>query len=137
MLATTATFLDRTVTEVLAFEGDAVVTNYMGGYSDYIEQTKPKVAVKAVEAKKEEPKKQSTKLSYKFKFELEQLPAKIEKLETEISELNALLADPDLYSTDPDKFDASMKRYAKAKHELEQAETRWLELEEMKQAAEG
>ena len=130
-------FLDRTVTEVLAFEGDAQVTNYMGGYSDYIEQTKPKLAAKPTELKQEEPKKQSTKLSYKFKFELEQLPPKIEKLEAEISELNTIMADPDLYSTDPDKFDASMKRYSKAKRELEEAETRWLELEEMRQIASG
>lgn len=130
-------FLDRTVTEVLAFEGDAKVTNYMGGYTDYINAVAPKAAPKAAAPKVVEEKKASTKLSYKYKFELENLPIKIEKLEAEISELNATLADSELYSTDPDKFDASMKRYGKAKQELEKAEERWMELEEMRQASGG
>jgi ATP-binding cassette subfamily F protein uup len=30
-------FLDRTVTEVMAFEGDATIENYIGGYSDYLD----------------------------------------------------------------------------------------------------
>ena len=62
---------------------------------------------------------------------------KIEKLEHEISELDSILTDSELYTNDPDKFDASMKRYSKAKQELETAETRWIELEEMRLKAEG
>jgi len=130
-------FLDRTVTEVLAFEGDGAVQSYIGGYSDYIEQSKPKTAPQKQVVKKEEPKKPAAKLSYKFKFELDNLPAKIEKLEHEISELDETLADSELYTTDPEKFDAAMKRYSKAKQELEKAELRWIELEEMRLTAEA
>lgn len=129
-------FLDRTVTEVLAFEGDGQVQSYIGGYSDYIEQSKPRTAPQKQVVKKEEPKKPAAKLSYKFKFELDNLPAKIEKLEHEISELDETLADSELYTTDPEKFDAAMKRYGKAKQELEKAELRWIELEEMRLTAE-
>jgi ATP-binding cassette subfamily F protein uup len=132
-------FLDKTVTEIIAFEGDGVVNIYAGGYTDYLlaRQKEAGTGSAKAAASKEQvaAKKAPTKLSYKFKFELESLPAKIDALQNEISELNILLADSDLYSQDPDKFDAAMKRYGKAKQELEKAETRWLELEEMKEAS--
>ena len=137
-------FLDRTVTEVLAFEGDTNVQGYMGGYSDYHaarkkalapapkkSSAKDKVVIAAVI---EQPK---IKLSGKQKHELEKLPAKIAALEKEIETLKDMLLDVDLYTKDPDKFDASTQRFANAQHELETAESRWLELEEMRQAAEG
>ncbi len=130
-------FLDRTVTEILAFEGNGKVESFIGGYSDYLamkeaEQAKsvPKKKVAAV-AVAEKPK---PKISNKVKYELEKLPAKIAVLEDEVSELGALLSDPDLYSSDPEKFDAASHRYAKAKEELSKAETRWLELEELRVA---
>lgn len=134
-------FLDQIVTKILAFEGDGVVDGYIGGYSDYLEATgktipggkvdEEKIAKKKEkEAKKQE--KQQSKLSYKLQYELDTLPEKIAALEKEIESLHHTLADPNLYMNDTDKFDKASRRLGKAEEELEAAELRWLELEELK-----
>jgi len=137
-------FLDQTVSKILAFEGDAVVEGYIGGYSDYLEKRtqleQPKISVVAPAAKKPEPVKEkietaAKKLSYKLEYEYENLPKKIEKLEAEIGELADSLNDPNLYSQDPGGFQKFAKRLADAREELEAAEMRWLVLDELKKEA--
>lgn len=136
-------FLDQTVTKILAFEGNGVVEGVIGGYSDYLDFKKKQAADAARKEKKEKAKtaqieeapkpqvKTSSKLTYKLQYELDNLPDKIHALETEIEELEDIMMDADLYSTNPDKFSATTKRIAEAKKELEAAETRWFELEDM------
>ena len=128
-------FLDRTVTEVLAFEGNTVVEGYMGGYSDYVAAKKkilPPSPKKSSEKKAvAEIAPEKIKMSGKQKHELEKLPAKIAILEAEISALKETLLDVDLYTSDPKKFDDATKRFGSAQSELEAAESRWLELGEM------
>lgn len=142
-------FLDQTVTKILAFEGSGKVEGHIGGYSDYVDFKK---GVNTKEQRKEEDdknikekdirsfessckKNSSAKLSYKLTYELERLPGKMEKLEAEIGALEDELAAPDFYTNDPGGFQKSAKRLAEARDELEAAETRWLELEEMRAAA--
>jgi len=130
-------FLDRTVTEVLAFEGNTVVEGYMGGYSDYHAAKKAAAGpVKKSPDKKSAPaaamETPKITMSGKQKHELEKLPAKIAALEAEIDQLRETLLDVDLYTSDPPTFDAATRRFARAQHELETAETRWLELEELR-----
>jgi ABC transport system ATP-binding/permease protein len=143
-------FLDRTVTEVLAFEGDCVVESYIGGYTDYV-AAKKKTNPAANPPKKNSEKKASApalaapsapaasvvgrKLSGKERHELEKLPERISALEQELSELRVLLEDNGLYTRDPQAFDAASRRFASAQHALEEAEHRWLELEELKAQA--
>jgi len=131
-------FLDRTVTEVLAFEGDAKVEAHMGGYSDY--HAAKQALLKPVAVKKKESPLpgpalpiEKKKMSFKFVHELEKLPGRIEALETEIAQLKEMLLDADLYFTNPEAFDKITQRYAQAQQELENCEQRWLELEEMRQ----
>ncbi len=131
-------FLDQTVSKILAFDGDAVVDAFVG-YQDYREQRDAKRApakkaeapAKVVAAPAPAPEKPQ-KLSYKLQYEWEQLPGRMEKLEKEIDALLNELSDPTLYSRDPDLFHACSKRLEKAKQELADAETRWLEIDEMK-----
>ena len=140
-------FLDQTVTQILAFEGDGIVERCIGGYSDYIEfknekisqensfksnNNKENIKQKINNDEKEGAKKKPVKLTYKLQYELDNLPDKIAKLEDEISELSKLLSDPDFYSKDFAGFDKSSRRISIAQKELEQLENRWLELEEMK-----
>lgn len=139
-------FLDRTVTEVLAFEGDAVVEAHLGGYTDYIEakgksgSAVPKKAVAAVKAKADKPaaaaattvSSSKPRMPYKWVVELEKLPAKIASLEQEVEQLHAMLADATLYTRAPEQFDKASRRMAKAQEELAASEQRWLELEDMK-----
>jgi ATP-binding cassette subfamily F protein uup len=147
-------FLDQTVTKILAFEGDAIVEGYIGGYTDYLQQRKersrtPKASyddATAFEEKKPEKKaasaapaapKNKVKLSYKYQYELDNLPKKIAKLEKEIADLEAILEDSDLYAKDKNAFHHASHRLGYARDELHEAESRWLELSEMQSAAQG
>ena len=134
-------FLDQTVTKILAFEGNGQVEGYIGGYSDYLAARKPKPGVAPVAEKQEKAKPvevalaaPAKKLSYKLQYELDQLPNRMQSLEAEINALEDLLSDSDLYARDPVTFQNSSRRLGQAREELEQAETRWLELDEMKSA---
>ncbi|MEM7650818.1 MAG: ATP-binding cassette domain-containing protein [Pseudomonadota bacterium] len=140
-------FLDQTVTKILAFEGNGKIESCVGGYSDYLEmkrgedapksdKLKEKPAAKKVDVPKEAPKPKSTKkLTYKLERELKQLPQKIEKVEGEIANFSEKLSNADFYQEDPDGFHETTKALAEAQSKLERYETRWLELEEMKQQA--
>jgi ATP-binding cassette subfamily F protein uup len=133
-------FLDRTVTEVLAFEGEGKVEGFIGGYTDYHDakirltsEAKKKITPLIIQETIEpQEKKNTNKMSFKFKHELEKLPGKITDLEKEIESLKQTLAASDLYTRDPAAFDSASRRFARAVQELADAESRWLELEEMK-----
>ncbi len=139
-------FLDRTVTRTLAYEGHGKWQIYAGGYSDMVAQRG--VGVQARKAEKTAKSKSKsgiaapvksggTKLSYKHKFRLESLPKEIEKIEAEIDVLNTALTDPELYTKDPDLFTAKSTALVKAQLQLAAFEEEWLELEMLKEAAEG
>ena len=139
-------FLDRTVTEVLAFEGDAQIDSYIGGYTDYLREkearrlasaakTKKPAAVSApVAPSKEEKLPQAARLSFSEEHELKRLPAEITALEQAIYELQTVLDDPALYTADPQQFDKTLKLLARAQAKLDAAEARWVELETMASA---
>lgn len=136
-------FMDQIVDKLLVFEGNGKIETVMGGYSDYLAHKKEKenrkkpVPLPTPEKKQEKtisvgvPKK-SKKLSYKLEYEFENIPKEIKKLEAECAELTQIMADPDLYTTDPDTFFHTSKRLAEARDELEACETRWLEIDMMR-----
>lgn len=152
-------FLDQTVSKILAFEGDGKIDGCVGGYSDYVDYKKRKKANKkddeddedsivfhehkaksspaAVTAAITSAKQQTRKLTYKLQFELDNLPQKIAKLQAELASLERALEDSELYTRDRGTFDATSKRLASARSELDAAEVRWLELEEMKNIKEA
>ena len=134
-------FLDRTVTKVLAFEGDGIIDGYVGGYSDYLSEKNAKKtgddksgkkSSKVTEIKTELFEKALPKMPFALKKELDQLPKTITKLEKTIEKLHEDLATPDLYTTDPGRFDELARQMKQAEEDLEKAEGRWLELEEKK-----
>jgi ATP-binding cassette subfamily F protein uup len=128
-------FLDRCVTQVMAFEGDGVIEHHIGGYTDYLQAVKPELAAKqnakTPQAAPKPVKAAKEKISFKFLHEHKELPGRITKLEAEIASLQEELNDPSLYMQKPERFDSASKRFSRAKDELEKAETRWLELEEL------
>ncbi|WP_086466398.1 ATP-binding cassette domain-containing protein [Oceanibaculum nanhaiense] len=135
-------FLDRTVTAMLAVEGEGKVTEYAGGYRDYLAQRPapadeaPKAAKSATTPKQERPKAAAVKLGYKDQRELDQLPGMIDKLGTEIAKLEEKLADPDLFRRDPDGFQKTSALLERAQAALARSEDRWLELEAAREALE-
>jgi len=96
-------FLDNVVTSTIVFEGDGIVREYVGGYTDWLRQrprpdTAGKVKSDAARAQKSKPKtERSAKLSYKDQRELAGLPAIIEELEQKLTTLHETLADPMFY----------------------------------------
>jgi ATP-binding cassette subfamily F protein uup len=144
-------FLDKTVTSVVVMEGDGLVEEFPGGYSDSLSQRrgtaasarlggKAKAEKKAKPAKAEKPRGRPEKLSYKEQRDLDELPEKIERLQAKIEQLQSRMSDPDFYRRDPRKFQEASDALNRAQEALDKAETRWLELEERResiQAADG
>ena len=137
-------FLDQTVTKILSFEGNGVVEETIGGYSDYLVFKKSNkgqsniinnennLNKKSKQKSENVEVKNNRKLTYKLEFELKNLPVKIMNKENEINKYNHRLADPDFYINEPDLFNEVAKKLELAKKDLEYFETRWIELEEMK-----
>ena len=135
-------FLDQIVTKILSFEGDGVIEETIGGYSDYFiskqsnnnQNTKNKDEryknnILKQKIKFEEPEIKN-KLTFKLDFELKNLPSKIKKIEEQINLFNKKLSDPNFYKKDTDSFIEITEKLELAKEDLEYYETRWLELEE-------
>jgi ATP-binding cassette subfamily F protein uup len=130
-------FLDNVVTSTLVFEGGARVNEYVGGYTDWLNQ--PKIgAAKAMPAQASAknppaPAKQTArktrKLSYNEQRELAQLPQQIQHLEAQRSELQAWVSDPNAFSADRARAEAALKRLQSLGAELEASYARWDELE--------
>ena len=136
-------FLDQTVTKILSFEGDGVVEETIGGYSDYLSFKNSKLTQNSKNNNEEKSNKFKViaksgenknikKLTYKLEFELNSLPSKIKNLENDINDFNEKLSDPNLYLNEPDIFFEITKKLEKSKKDLEYFENRWLELEEIK-----
>ena len=138
-------FIDRVVTSVIVSDGGGMWSEYPGGYTDMV--TQRGIGIEAAElAKAEKLKSASTssgaagkkqKMSYKDKYALENLPARIEVLQGEIERLQISMADPDLYRKDPDAFDKTATALTTAQAGLIAAEEEWLVLETLKEQTEG
>lgn len=130
-------FIDNVVTSTLVFEGGGKVSEYVGGYADWLRQRQMKkpVAEKAkatnsVVGKPVEPASKLRKLSYKEQRELEQLPFQIEKLDAEMEQLQQQMAQTDFYQQPADKISIATDRMQAIEAELAAAYSRWEALEE-------
>ncbi len=140
-------FLDNVVTDTIFLDGSGRVREYVGGYSDWRRQggrfpaetaaSKPAKAEKSVKkaepsvaVQAEKPRPKASKLSYKLKLELEQLPGQIEQLETEVAGLQEKISAPDFYNGAPGDVAATLDALSQKEIELEQVIERWMELEE-------
>jgi len=130
-------FLDNVVTSTLVFEGGGKIGEYVGGYSDWLEQAKqtqarqaiaPPAPPKAEPAKAPLPKK---KMSYKEQRELESLPGQIEAMEARQAELNAAINAADFYKQDAETVKKMLAEVQSLELELEASYQRWNELDAM------
>ncbi len=131
-------FLDNVVTQVIAFEGDGKLMEYVGGYEDWVRVKKQQATqrapvIVAIPAKlspqTEVQSKPVTKLSFKEARELEQIPQRIASLEQEQEELAATLGAGNLYRDNPAHAKQLQERTAIIEDELLQLMARWEELE--------
>ncbi|MSU73200.1 MAG: ATP-binding cassette domain-containing protein [Opitutus sp.] len=135
-------FLNEVCTSLLVFEGEATVTEYVGGYDDWQKERAAKAAARAAADEKAKraakeatatatggaPKK-ACKLTNKERAELEALPKVIEKLEAEQEILTAKLADPLFFKKPPVEVTHATERVHEIEAELAAAYARWSELE--------
>lgn len=134
-------FLENTVTQVIAFEGNGKLTEFGGGYDDWqrftqqrlesqkiAEQNKAKTPANPVA--KAANKSPAVKLSFKEQKELESLPADIEKLELEQAKIADELAKPETYS-DSEKLKTLQARLSEIEANIETKLMRWEALEKI------
>jgi ATP-binding cassette subfamily F protein uup len=130
-------FLDRIVDHTFAFEGDGVIKDFPGNYTDYRiwqeenakqqkkdKDSKPAIA-EVAEIKETTPKR---KLSFKEKTEFDILEKEIGVLENLKIELTEKLSSGNLSF---DEIADISKKLEDAVNELEEKELRWLELSEL------
>ncbi len=137
-------FLDNVVTQTLAAEGAGRWKEYVGGYSDWLEQrpvpqptpapsSRAPAAGAAEGSRSTTPvtrdKPAATKLSYKESRELAQLPAMIEALEREQREITARMSSPDYHRVGAVQMKVDGLRSSEIEAELAAAFDRWAELE--------
>ena len=135
-------FLDNVVTSTLVFEGDGIVTEHAGGYTDWRNEL-ARIAVakrtasigtapKPAAAKSSAPAQAGAKLNNKERKELETLPGKIEQLEAEQAQISVQLGDPEIYKDGGAKAAALQKRLHAAEAEHAEALARWMDLDARK-----
>jgi ATP-binding cassette subfamily F protein uup len=139
-------FLDNVVTQTLASEGSGKWREYVGGYSDWLEQRpvtserspRPSPAAAGEGARARQAggaasptagEGRTTKLTYKESRELAQLPAWIEELEVEQRALNERMSRADYHKQGTAQIKADGLRLGEIDRELATAFDRWAELE--------
>jgi ATP-binding cassette subfamily F protein uup len=130
-------FLDQTVNKILYFEGEGKISIFMGGYSDFLksqeEKNLDKTPVIKKNINKENSKSKNKKLSFKFKYELEEMPKEIEDVQKNIKAINNELQNSNLYLDNPDRFNSITEEVRLLKEALETKENRWLVLLKMQE----
>lgn len=126
-------FLDRVTDHLFIFENDKI-RKFPGNYSDYLLVKRYRDAEK--KEKDKEPKKviqknmhSSQKLSYNEKRELEQLEKQIPELEKQLQNLEIKI-ETEAATLSASDFSEISQQQQQLQKELEEAETRWLELQE-------
>jgi ATP-binding cassette subfamily F protein uup len=140
-------FLNHIATSTLVFEGDGVVTEYIGGYDDWQAQWQGASPGSSSASSSEQEKKSATKLvsasanftaknipagkklNYKEQRELVELPLKIEKLEKEQQDLQVVASDAAFYKQSAELVKVTLDRLQVIEAELLKLYGRWAELE--------
>lgn len=133
-------FLDRVVRRVFAFEGGGKLTQYEGGYTDYVAKRPEFIQLeenrKALEKQGTGDSKATWKHSEKLKFsykeqkEYETIEEDIEKLEEKI---NLLSEEMNKNATNPGKLNALLQEKEEAESSLMEKMERWEYLEDLAQ----
>jgi len=135
-------FLDNVVTQVIAFEGDGKLIEYVGGYEDWVRVKKYQATVASAKPAAATPPRAATapvgkakpasKLSFKEARELEDLPKRIEVLEREQGDIAAHLANGSIFRNDAKRAKQLQMRNEVIETEVAAAMARWEELEKRK-----
>jgi ATP-binding cassette subfamily F protein uup len=140
------TFLDNVVTQTIAFEGDGLLHEYAGGFSDWAdyqarrttqigEAPAQRLALAATPpAPARAIRSSAPRLNFNEQRELAALPGQIEALEIATTELRDRFASADLYREGAEAVKALQDRLSSRETELAAAYARWEALETRKSA---
>lgn len=121
-------FLDKLADHIFVFEGNGVIKDYVGKYSEYreyVRELEREKTPRPVKEPKEEAQIAKKGLTYKEKRELEALESEIESLEKEKSDLEAALSSGIL---SPKDLTEKSVRIGEVISLIEIKSDRWLEL---------
>ena len=125
-------FTDKVVEHLFVFKGAGEIQNFAGNYSQYraVEELKAEddASTSSVTEKREKPKPEKKKLSFKEQRELERLESEIKNLEEEKQQLTAELNSGTLSNED---LLAKSERIGIIINVLDEVEMQWLELNEI------
>ena len=125
-------FMDKLTDHLFVFKGNGIVEDHYCSYSEYREkqQLEEKETKQAGKATVEKPKIENTKkkLSFKEKYEYEQLEKEIEKLELEKKDLEGQLNNPNL---DFESMNEITTNLGDVITQIDEKSFRWMELDEL------
>lgn len=123
-------FMDKLVDHLFVLNGDGTVSDVIGNYANYREHKKQVESEgKAADNKKEEVKKtNSNKVSYKDKYEFEQLDKEIPELEEKKAQLSEKLNDATLPYEEIEKISQELTDLVS---DLDEKTMRWMELADL------
>ena len=132
-------FLDKLVNKILYFKGNGEVLIFNGGYNDFLAHKDELIGLPKAsqnDDKSEESSKKSNisnkkKITFKLKFELDNLPKEIDQIKEDLKALDKILSNPNLFNEDQDKFIETSEKIGTLQLLLEEKEDRWLELLEI------
>jgi ATP-binding cassette subfamily F protein uup len=128
-------FMDKLTDHMFVFEGEGVITDFNGNYTDYRLMLQEKERLKrqgnkagqaAVSAA---PVMEKRKLTYKENMELESLPGLIESLENEKSRLESEMSSGSLTH---EQITEAARKFEELTGQIEERTMRWLDLEDNK-----
>lgn len=147
-------FLDRVVNRIFAFEGNGVITQYEGGYTDYLEKalatgkitdtlSMTGAAATGSECEKEKADSRQTwknnrekklKFTYQEQKEYETIDADIAALEEKIANLDAAIAEA---ASDYTKLSELTQQKEEIEQQLEEKMDRWVYLNDLAEQIEN
>lgn len=131
-------FMDKLVDHYFAFEGNGVIQDHHGTYSEYRDlkakeeaEEKRKIQAQKKEATKTSSRKKqsstSNKLTFSEKKEIKKLEKEVAQLEEKVESLEEAMNQPGLNYIEREELSAE---YMKLKDEADEKTMRWLELAE-------
>lgn len=129
-------FMDKIVDHLFILEGDGIIKDYNGNYTDYrliekVRQLEAERAARANRPKEAKPEKSTDdkpRLTYMERKELGRLEKEIEKLEKKKQEITDQFNNPDLEPSAIEKLSIELGEVGR---KLEEKEERWMELAEL------
>ena len=122
-------FLDAVVTSTMVFDSDGRLREYVGGYSDWQNQTKiasqKSSRLRKMPGARKRDNYSRRRLGFNDKRELADIPDQIESLEARQTQLQELVGGPEFYQGEAGEIQTRLAELGELATAIEQAYERW------------